>query len=486
MKNKILTMSAFALLALSSCVELEEKPESSLTTNQFYKSSEDAEAAVNAVYAGLNPNGQSLYRCLLQIGMEMATDDYEAGPRARNAHVRAISNLVHDPGNDRMQEMWKESYDVINRANVAIDNISTNTSIPETLRNRYVNEAKFLRALNYFNLVRWFKEVPLVLHETTSLDASTTYVKQATEDETYAQIIQDLKDAEALPESYDDANVGRVTSGAAKSLLSKVYLTHKDWKLAAEKSKEVIASGRYDLFEDFADVFALATENGKEHIFSIQFKGNANYISNNLAGRSAPNEIPGINGDYADALHLEGGLYESYDANDKRLPVTFVTEMTSPTDGKLYQLAIPHFHKYYDETVIGNQGQSSKDVPYIRFAEVLLIYAEALNEAEGKPSAEAYTAIDRVRERAGITLLKNANPNLSQDEFREYVFEERRKELVYEFQRWFDLARRGSDYYVQKLKASGKTSALPKHIHFPIPQRELDLNPNLHQLSDWE
>ena len=124
--------------------------------------------------------------------------------------------------------------------------------------------------------------------------------------------------------------------------------------------------------------------------------------------------------------------------------------------------------------------------PYIRFAEVLLIYAEALNEAEGKPSAEAYTAIDRVRERAGITLLKNANPNLSQDEFREYVFEERRKELVYEFQRWFDLSRRGSDYYVQKLKASGKTSALPKHIHFPIPQRELDLNPNLHQLSDWE
>lgn len=479
-------MPAFGLLALTSCVELEEKPESSLTSNQFYNSSSDAEAAVNSVYAGLNPNGQSLYRCLLQIGMEMATDDYEAGPRARNAHVRAISNLVHDAGNDRMQEMWKESYDVINRANVAIDNISGNTNIPEALRNRYVNEAKFLRALNYFNLVRWFKEVPIVLHETTSLDASSTYVSQATEDDVYEQIIRDLKDAEALPDSYDDANIGRATSGAAKSLLSKVYLTHKDWKLAAEKSKEVIESGRYGLFEDFADVFNLATENGKEHIFTIQFKGNANYISNNLSSRSAANEVPGINGDYADALHIEGGLYESFDANDKRLPVTFVTEMASPTDGKLYKLAVPHFYKYYDETVVGNQGESSKDVHYIRFAEVLLIYAEALNEAEGKPSAEAYAAIDKVRERAGIPLLHNINPDLSQDEFREYVFEERRKELVYEFQRWFDLARRGSDYYVQKLKASGKTSALPKHIHFPIPQRELDLNPNLHQLSDWE
>ena len=479
-------LPAFGLLALTSCVELEEKPESSLTANQFYNSSSDAEAAVNSVYAGLNPNGQSLYRCLLQIGMEMATDDYEAGPRARNAHVRAISNLVHDAGNDRMQEMWKESYDVINRANVAIDNISGNTNIPENLRNRFVNEAKFLRALNYFNLVRWFKEVPIVLHETTSLDASSTYVSQATEDEVYEQIIKDLKDAEALPDRYDDANIGRATSGAAKSLLSKVYLTHKDWKLAAEKSKEVIESGIYDLFEDFADVFNLATENGKEHIFSIQFKGNANYIPNNLSSRSAANEVPGINGDYADALHVEGGLYESYDANDKRLPVTFVTEMVSPTDGKLYKLAVPHFYKYYDETVVGNQGQSSKDVHYIRYAEVLLIYAEALNEAEGKPSAEAYAAIDKVRERAGITLLRNLNPNLSQDEFREYVFEERRKELVFEFQRWFDLARRGSDYYVQKLKASGKTSALPKHIHFPIPQRELDLNPNLHQLNDWK
>lgn len=479
-------LPAFGLLALTSCVELEEKPESSLTSNQFYNSSSDAEAAVNSVYAGLNPSGQSLYRCLLQIGMEMATDDYEAGPRARNAHVRAISNLVHDAGNDRMQEMWKESYDVINRANVAIDNISGNTNIPEALRNRYVNEAKFLRALNYFNLVRWFKEVPIVLHETTSLDASSTYVSQATEDDVYEQIIRDLKDAEALPDSYDDANIGRATSGAAKSLLSKVYLTHKEWKLAAEKSKEVIESGRYGLFEDFADVFNLATENGKEHIFTIQFKGNANYISNNLSSRSAANEVPGINGDYADALHIEGGLYESFDANDKRLPVTFVTEMASPTDGKLYKLAVPHFYKYYDETVVGNQGESSKDVHYIRFAEVLLIYAEALNEAEGKPSAEAYAAIDKVRERAGIPLLRDLNPNLSQDEFREYVFEERRKELVYEFQRWFDLARRGSDYYVQKLKASGKTSALPKHIHFPIPQRELDLNPNLHQLSDWE
>ena len=479
-------LPAFGLLALTSCVELEEKPESSLTSNQFYNSSSDAEAAVNSVYAGLNPNGQSLYRCLLQIGMEMATDDYEAGPRARNAHVRAISNLVHDAGNDRMQEMWKESYNVINRANVAIDNISGNNNIPEDLRNRYVNEAKFLRALNYFNLVRWFKEVPIVLHETTSLDASSTYVSQATENDVYEQIIKDLKDAEALPDSYDDANIGRATSGAAKSLLSKVYLTHKDWKLAAEKSKEVIESGRYGLFENFADVFNLTTENGKEHIFSIQFKGNANYISNNLSSRSAANEVPGINGDYADALHIEGGLYESFDANDKRLPVTFVTEMASPTDGKLYKLAVPHFYKYYDETVVGNQGESSKDVHYIRFAEVLLIYAEALNEADGKPSAEAYAAIDKVRERAGITLLHNINPDLSQDEFREYVFEERRKELVYEFQRWFDLARRGSDYYVQKLKASGKTSALPKHIHFPIPQRELDLNPNLHQLSDWE
>jgi hypothetical protein len=328
--------------------------------------------------------------------------------------------------------------------------------------------------------------VPLVLHETTEATPEKLYVEKATEEEIYNQIIQDLKDAEALPAAnqYGTADIGRATSGAAKSLLAKVYLTHKDWALAAEKSKEVIDSQQYQLFENFSDVFNVATKNGKEHIFSMQFRGNAGYQGNSLASRSAPADVPGINGDYADALNLAGGLYQSFSATDKRRDVTFVTQITSPVNGQLYTLAAPQFHKYYDPAVVGNQSQSSKNLPYIRYAEVLLIYAEALNELQG-PTFEAYEAIDQVRLRAGIERLQDIAPALSKDEFRDSVFQERRKELVFEYQRWFDLARRGPEYYVQVLKAAGKTLAAPRHVHFPTPQRELNLNPKLKQHPDW-
>lgn len=489
MKIRILMPALLAGFALSACSKLEEKPESFLVSDQFYLNQSQAEAAVTANYRKLYETGQSLYNSLFQIGVEMATDDYEAGPRARNAHVRAISGLTHDASNDRMEQLWKQSYDGINTANIAVDRIALidAANIDAAVRVRLINEAKFLRALHYFNLVRWFGPVPLILHETTSLTPENLYVAKSTEEQVYQQIIADLTDAEKLPKqaAYTAADVGRATSGAAKSLLAKVYLTKKDWSNAALKSKDVIDNEGYALFDNFADVFAVATKNGKEHIFSAQFKGNAGYQGNSLASRSAPADVPGINGDYADALHVAGKLYESFSAADTRRPITFVTEIVSPADGKLYKLANPQFNKYYDESVVGNQSQSSKNLPIIRYAEVLLIYAEALNENNNGPNEEAYRAIDLVRQRAHISKLKDTYPALSQNAFRDSVFQERRKELVFEYQRWFDLARRGADYYVATLKAAGKTLAAPKHIHFPTPQRELNLNPKLKQHPDW-
>jgi len=476
------------LFFLSACSKLDEEPKSYLVTEQFYRNGQEATAAVTGTYRKLYESGQSLYNSLIQIGVEMATDDYEAGPRARNPHVRAISSLTHDASNDRMEQLWKQSFDAINASNIAVDHIAQipDGNIDATLRSRLINEAKFLRALHYFNLVRWFGPLPLVLHETTSTKSEDLYVAKSSEDAVYAQIIQDLTDAENLPgwKQYSGSDVGRASSGAAKSLLAKVYLTRRQWQLAADKSKEVIQSGEYGLFENFADVFNVSTKNGKEHIFSAQFQGNIGYQGNSLASRSAANEVPGINGDYADALHKAGRLYESFSATDKRKDVTFVSQLTSPVNGQSFTFD-PHFNKYYDPAVVGNQGQSSKNFPIIRYAEVLLIYAEALNELNG-PSAEAYAAIDGLRSRAGIEKLQDIAPSLTTDGFRDSVFQERRKEFVYEHQRWFDLVRRGADYYVTTLKAAGKTLAAPKHIHFPTPQRELNLNPKLTQLPDWQ
>lgn len=485
MKNKFLVLAISSSFLFGSCSKLEENPDALIVVEQFYQTGDQAESALTGTYRKLFEGGQSIYNGLLQIGVEMATDDYEAGPRARNAHVRAIAGLTHDASNDRMEQLWKQSYDAINASNVNIKSIEAMNSsqIDDRIKLRLVNEAKFLRALHYFNLVRWFGDIPLVLEPVTSLKGNQLYVTKVDEAKIYEQIESDLLAAEQLPNylEYADKDKARASRGAAKSLLAKVYLTQQKWELARNKAKEVIDSEKYELFENFSDVFAVDKKNGKEHIFSAQFKGNSGYQGNSLAGRSAPADIPGINGDYADALHLEGGLYSSYTSTDTRLPVTFTTGKISPVDGKYYALTKPQFNKYYDESVIGNQSQSSKNLPIIRYAEVLLIYAEAINEISG-PISLAVDALNDVRRRAKTQELSTL---VSKNEFRELVFEERRKEFVYEYQRWFDLVRRGTDYYIHKLVAAGKTQAAAKHIHFPTPQRELNLNPNLKQHPDW-
>lgn len=493
-RNKILLIFSAALL-LFSCTDLDENPMSSIDSDNFYKTENDAKAAINGVYSALisgTSDQQILYNRGIQIATEIMTDDYIAGPAAYNPNVQAISNLTHDASNDRFESIWQDSYVLINDANVAIDKISamSEDKISASKKNQYLGEAKFLRALTYFNLVRWFKYIPLVLHETESLSKEAIDVPQASENDVYAQIINDLKDAETslpAPGEYSAEDAGRATSGSAKALLAKVYLTRQQWQLAADKAKEVINSGWYGLYDNFHDNFDPAKQNGKESVFSVQFTGHSDKtVVHWMALGESTYDVPGINGGEYDAYNTKSNLFNSYDNNDQRKNVTFITSIVSPTDGKTYNLSIPNFNKYYDYTSVGDQGNSSVNIPVIRYSEVLLMYAEALNEINHGPTAEAYNAIDQVRARAGIPLLSTTSPNETEDEFRESVFEERRKEFVFEYNRWFDLSRRGGEYFVEKLRAAGKTNAQPRDIHLPIPQRELDLNPNLKQNPDWQ
>ncbi len=474
--NKLLrfTFASIILLGLQTCTSLEENPEAFLTSDQFYQTQSDAIAAVNAVYQPLNGSGQTIYNSLFQIGMDIASDEALPGPRARNANVRAFAVLSHATTNDRVDEIWRQHYAAINRANIAIEKIP-GIDFDATLKTRLVNEAKFLRALYYFNLVRLYGGVPLILQEPSDLSKDKVQVARASADEVYRQIIADLKDAEALPASYAKSDLGRVTGGAAKSLLLRVYLTRKDWDSAIGKAAEVINGPYgYDLFANFADVFNKANNNGKEHIFSAQFKSNTNGRGNSLGSRGTPTGIPGIDGGDADIPTTQ--LYPLYSAEDKRRDVTFFTSLVG-SNGKTYTFT-PHFRKYYDPAVNPNTGDSGINFPIIRFADVLLEYAEALNEKSG-PTVDAYTALNRVRTRAGLQPLSD----LSQSEFREAVYHERRLEFVYEHQRWFDLVRTGR--LVQNLKAVGKTNVQEKHYLYPIPQREIDLNPKLEQNPGW-
>ncbi|MDR2681411.1 MAG: RagB/SusD family nutrient uptake outer membrane protein [Tannerella sp.] len=464
-----------------SCTSLDETPDSILTSGQFYKTTEDATAAVNGVYeATLNPGAIMMYNRLFNLAMEVQTDDVIAGQRVTNVDVRAMSSLTHSTTNDRVDELWKEHYTAINRACTAIDYIEEMEDIDETRKTRLINEAKFLRGLLYFNLVRLWGEVPLVIHSPASVGKEDIEVSRTPVEDVYAQIIKDLTDAENLPapNEYSPGDAGRATGGAAKALLSLVYLTRGEWNLAAQKSREVInGSYGYDLFENFADAFDAATKNGKEHVFSAQCQG-GNGKGNRLGSSCTPTGIPGIAAAGTD--ELGPGVYELFEERDKRRDVTFFTSLVSPRDGKTYTFE-PHFCKYFDPAEISNPTESNRNVPVIRFAEILLVHAEAVNEAEGVPSAEAYASVNRVRQRAG---LDNLPVGLSQAEFREAVYLERRLELMFEFHRWFDLAR--TKRLISALEKAGKINVQERHYLLPVPQREIDLNPKLTQNPGWD
>jgi starch-binding outer membrane protein, SusD/RagB family len=464
------------VFSLASCTDLNESPASLITTEQFYKTESDALSAVTSVYnAALNNGGLTMYNRLFHLAFEIMSDDAIAGLRVTNADVRTISVLAHSTTNDRVDELWRESYVAINRANIVIARAPL-IEMDATLRTRLVNEAKFLRGLLYFNMVRLWGDLPLILNETGSLSKDAILVSRTPKEEIYKQIIADLTAAEALPNSFTGADAGRATAGAAKSILAKVYLTRQEWDKAAAKSLEVINGPYgYDLFENYADVFNVATKNGKEHIFSVQCKSNVNGQGNRLASSATPVGIAGVASAGTD--EPEPSTYALFSADDKRRDVTFFTSLVSPTTGKAVNFA-PRFFKYFDPAQIGNPTESAKNIPVIRFAEILLIYAEAVNEASGA-GTEAYAAINRVRKRAGLAALTG----LSKDQFREAVYTERRLELMFEFQRWFDLIR--TKRMITELKKIGKTNAAEKHYLHPIPQREMDLNPRLVQNPGW-
>jgi hypothetical protein len=464
---------------LYSCNKLSEDPKSIIVQGQFYKTPNDAISAVTAVYSSLNtdPGGDfPMYGRQLYFMTDAATDDATEGNAASNPDVRAMGSITYIANNNRILGNWTQHYRGIDWANVAIDNISV-MQIDTTLRNRLVRESKFVRALLYFNLVRLFGDVPLVLHQ--AANASETTVTRTSAEEVYTQIMSDLKDAEKLPVTYSGNDIGRATSGAAKTLLAKIYLTRKDWPSATAKLLEVINGPYgYDLFGNYADVFNKSTKNGKEHIFSIQFLSNSG--ANNSRDRIMTDVFSGFSSKIPPDLPADSSLYRSYAKTDTRKDVTFFSTLPNPTTGLPFKFKYLGLRKYVDTTQMLTPVESGINFPVLRYADVLLMYAEVINEQSG-PTAEAYHAINLVRERAKIPDLTTA---LSQSNFRDSVYRERRWELVQEGHRWFDLVREGK--LVESVKKIPAKSAVgDKHNLFPIPQAEINVNAKITQNPGW-
>lgn len=473
--------SLLAVLALlvTSCGDfLEENPKDRVATSNYYKTEQDAISGVNAVYAHLNAqSGDSfggVYHSAFWVAIGLASDEM-LNNQVGNTDADQLSAFTYSPQNGIVFEVWKQHYKAITLANIAIERIP---GIPmnETLRARLVNEAKFLRGLLYFNLVRMFGKVPLLTREIEPLTPAA-----AEPEAIYAQIIQDLTDAEGLPATQTDGR-GRATSGAAKAILAKVYLTRKEFQKSADKSLEVIESGLYELWDDYSDVFRIRNRGGKEAIFTVGFGDAEGSISFWEGGqfhvRLLPTMLMGtITTNTLGWQVPTEALATGYIPTDERGPVTVFNKFDETVGGDAYNITFDkyYFRKYWDVEAPKEftNEQCTQDFSVIRYADVLLMHAEALNEAG--PSAPAHDYLNRVRNRVGLDDLSG----LTQEQFRAAVLEERKLELAGEGHRWFDLVRTGKlETLVPLAKPMTPQS---RHYLFPIPQSERDLNTNLPQ-----
>lgn len=485
MKTIYLLSVAVVGLVTACQPELNLSPLGTPATSTAYVTPQDATAALTGAYNVL----QSVYRDENIVTPSIVATDDGIPFLTGNADRRALWSYNLIPTNTFVQGIWSLAYSGIQRSNLVIARLP-GIVMDEALKKRYVAEARFLRALHYFHLVRFFGDVPIVTTETTSLvDVS---VSRSKADEAYTLIEADLNEAEAvLPRTYPAGEVGRATQGAAKGLLAKVYLTRAGntggspfWARAAAKAKEVIDLGIYDLWANYADVYDLKNRGGKESIFEVM------YVTD-LAGNThttywAPRGAPIVPGNGYGTLRVSAGLWNGYSATDKRRDASFLTTYVNSANSQRVDLSVEttdparavSFWKLADlsSKVLGGGGKS---FPYLRYSDVLLIYAEALSAANGGPGADAYAAINRVRTRAGLGPLSG----LSAPQFKDAVLQERRLEFCMEGNRWFDLARTGRLVDAVKAETSfGRNPTIqPYHVLLPIPQRERDANPALTQ-----
>jgi hypothetical protein len=449
-----------------------------ITLDNFYQNKDDALAAVNAVYNDLG--AVELYCSSLWLIQDIASDDFDALSTWNDPNAHQLDQYTIRATNNYLTGIWQYSYLGISHANIAIQKIP-GINMNEELKNRYLGETRFLRGLYYFNLVRLFGDVPLILQPGSTIEEFI--VARTPVDQVYNAIIEDFTFAsENLPLTFSGSDKGRATKGAALGLLSKVYLTMKQWDMTASTARQVMdleVDGVYGLYADYADNFKEKNKNGLESIFQVQFYTGSQPENTRIVISGLPSIPPFPAG--VSIILPTNDLLASFDSGDYRYNVTF---FTSYFYFQTYTFS-PHVWKHWDrDTYKASQtGQSGANFPIMRYSEILLIYAEALNEANNGPTQEAYDAVNRVRERArhGDNGVLPDLVGLSQAEFREAILKEKRCETVNEGQRWFDLARTGNLIEYVKRAKGDKADPAEFNYLFPIPQREIDLNDKLLQ-----
>jgi hypothetical protein len=482
MKNikTLFAAGVIVLLSASSCNKdfLELAPISQQNGNNFYKTGEDMKNALSAAYGGLQYGG--LYYSSMHIIGDLRSDNTEITNPNAGADQLAVDNFQNLVTNSISSTTWAGHYQAIQSTNIVIEKIQAVT-MDENLKSRYSGEAKFLRALMYFNLVRVFGGVPLVTKVINNPQEGYSYGRESVEN-VYNQIITDLTDAEAsLPYEYTGADIGRATKGAAMSLLGKVYLTQRRWQLAADKLEEVIdnvALTKYQILPTYAGVFGIANENNRESIFEVQFKkgatGEGSPFTNQFAPIGSGTAVVAVGNPLGQNIPT-AGMNNAYEANDARKAVSMRNSYVLSGNTVNHNYII----KYSGTPAASLDSDNNWIV--LRYADVYLMYAEALNEIGYVADGPAFNHLNQIRNRAGLASKTSDHADLAlrvadQGAFRLAIEQERRVELAFEGHRWFDLVRTNRALAV--MTASGKAMEA-HHVIFPIPQTQIDINPGV-------
>lgn len=471
MKNSIyIIITGIVILIFTGCDDnefLNVQP-SRETPEQALSSPTAATELVNAIYNKFLDFNQSSFSW---IGASSITsDDANKGsdPGDTGADKNLLDDLTFTSTSISFNEVWEANYQGIARANQAL-NYLPDLDIDEDLRARLIGESKFLRAEFYFRLVRMFGGVPLIkgvpnIQNQEDINAANTRVSK---EDIYAFITSDLNDAiESLPVSYTATNLGRATKGAALTLLAKVNMYQGNWQEVLNLTNQVMGLG-YSLTPDYADIWKEIGENNSESIFEIQARGET--PNKGVQGYFVVQGARGAGGWGWGFNTPTEDLTNFYEEGDERKDATIIFRGETLWDGFLVAETVsnPRYNQkaYVSRTMEsfnGGDWESNKNVRILRYAEVLLMNAEAAINVGG----DAKTPLNMVRNRAGLESLDNVT---LMD-----VWRERRAELAFEHDRYFDLVRQGRAGAV--LRAHGKNFVDGKHELFPIPQAQIDLS----------
>lgn len=463
MKRIFITAIAAAMLIACNDDYLQFSPEGQLPTEQFWQDADDALAATNAMYSNLRSWPVASFGSFI---ITIASDDAEKGSSPGDASFfNDINNFTYTSSAFIINDYWTGQWNGVNFANQVITNVPA-IDMDATLKNRLIAEARFMRALHYFNLVRTFGGVPIY----NGLPADGNYnIPRNSKEQVYQFIIDDLTFASTnLPPTYGAADVGRATMGAAKAYLAKVYMYQQNWAQVYQLTNEVMGMG-YDLLSDFNSVFRIPNENSIESIFEVQ----ATYVAGNCGiSNSQYSETQGVRGQFGWGFNVPTqNLADFFEAGDERRDATIIFRGETTPEGDVINPVgdNPMYNQksYVPQALLGNCAMGSEqNIRLMRFSEVLLMNAEAANELGN--ATEARASLNRVRSRANLGDVTTAD----QATLRQAIWKERRAELAMEADRFWDLVRTG-----RAAEVLGPLGFTPgKNEVFPIPSNAITLS----------